>query len=350
MTGEHRLDRALAELRERDLDSHTLRHEALARLRRAVPVDAYCFSVLDPESQMMVAHATEGVDRRLSARLYLNEYAEPDFVKQRSLIDGSVRACSLSRATGGELERSTRFRELLSPMGVTHELRAACVVDGQAWGFMNLYRARDRSEFTQQEIDTVARVGPFLAALLRSSILGPGLGTTPAACAPAVVVLDPANRIAEKSGDASARLDALRDPEESGSANTPEVLTTLAIRARALGHGGESAPVASARVRGTHGSWITLHASRVIGTDGHPDRVAVVISPAGAPDLRPLLFASLHLTAGERQVTELVLRGLSTKEIASELYLSPYTVQDRLKAVFDKTGVRSRRELVARLH
>ena len=42
-------------------------------------------------------------------------------------------------------------------------------------------------------------------------------------------------------------------------------------------------------------------------------------------------------------------RGLSVKEIAAELILSVHTVRDHIKAIYDKTGVNSRGELVATL-
>ena len=48
-------------------------------------------------------------------------------------------------------------------------------------------------------------------------------------------------------------------------------------------------------------------------------------------------------------MTELVAQGLCTAAIAAKLYLSSYTVQDHLQAVFAKLGVSSRGEVVARL-
>jgi DNA-binding NarL/FixJ family response regulator len=43
------------------------------------------------------------------------------------------------------------------------------------------------------------------------------------------------------------------------------------------------------------------------------------------------------------------MHGFSTEEISAALCVSLNTVQDHLKKIFDKVGVHSRRELVARV-
>ena len=56
---------------------------------------------------------------------------------------------------------------------------------------------------------------------------------------------------------------------------------------------------------------------------------------------------SIVLTPQEEAVTTLVTQGLSNREVAAELYVSPKTVQYHLTRVYAKLGVRSRAELAA---
>jgi DNA-binding NarL/FixJ family response regulator len=94
--------------------------------------------------------------------------------------------------------------------------------------------------------------------------------------------------------------------------------------------------------------WLELHAAPLISAGSR--KVAVIIDPAHPAHISSLLMSAYRLTEREQQVTSLVLRGRSTSQIASQLVLSPLTVQEHLKAVFEKTDVCSRLELVGRIY
>ncbi len=54
------------------------------------------------------------------------------------------------------------------------------------------------------------------------------------------------------------------------------------------------------------------------------------------------------LTSQETRVALLVAQGLSNKEVAAQLFLSPRTVETHLSSVFRKRGFRNRTDLAVR--
>jgi DNA-binding CsgD family transcriptional regulator len=108
------------------------------------------------------------------------------------------------------------------------------------------------------------------------------------------------------------------------------------------GHGGGNVVTAP----GSDG-WVTLHAS-LPGTPGD-GRVAVVLERATGARSATVRLEASGATVREREVATLLARGLSRAEMAETLVVSPHTVEDHVKNLYDKVGVASRQELVARV-
>jgi DNA-binding CsgD family transcriptional regulator len=126
--------------------------------------------------------------------------------------------------------------------------------------------------------------------------------------------------------------------------------SVLAVAGRALRTAeSEDSPgqVAVARVLSREGRWMVLHGAALAAAATR--RVAVIVELAHPARITPLLMAAYGLSDREQEVTRLVLCGDSTAQIGERLYVSPHTVQQHLKSVFEKTGVRSRRELVGKV-
>ncbi|MFL5673015.1 MAG: LuxR C-terminal-related transcriptional regulator [Chloroflexota bacterium] len=129
-------------------------------------------------------------------------------------------------------------------------------------------------------------------------------------------------------------------------AEVPLLAMSVVHQARRAGRG-QTDDVATIRLPKRGGGWLRLDASLL--DDDADGRVAIIIGPAREPEIAPLVADAYGLSPREGEVTRLVLSGRSTQEIAGSLGVSPFTVQDHLKAIFEKVGVRSRRELVAQL-
>lgn len=315
-------------------------------LRREIAFDGFCSMTVDPATMLLTSHmAHDSVRPEDVPRLGRNEFLEEDVNKFAVLARDPRPAGVLTDATGRLPERSPRYREILRPNGFRDELRFALVDEDACWGWVALYRREDGSDFAVEDAELVASLSRTLAEGLRSAIMLAAVGTDEDADAPGLILLERGGAVEAMSRSAERWLGMLI-AESPAEGDLPAVVNSVAYRALLAARGTTSAE-ARARVPTSAGVWLVIHAA-VIG-DPEEGRVAVILEPARAPELAPLIVAAHGLTAREREVTQLVLRGSSTAEMAAQLHLSEYTVQDHLKAVFEKVGVRSRRELVAQI-
>ena len=328
------------------LGSVELRSAVAAQLRRAVGFDAWSFTLIDPSNGLPVSSVGKrnATVRQRQRQLFDIKYREHEFAKVLRLA-GSGRVSVVSAA--GEADRGARRlrREVLCPSGFGDALFAGLADRGTYWGHLSLYRGADRPSFTLAEVDRVhALVAPIGEALRQACICSPG-DTTGADLGPGTLLLDADLRVLGATRFAAAWMRE-QVPDEP-SDELPPVVYALAAWLDAFADQEPALPRPRARMRGRGGDWLVVSADRLDGAAA--GQIAVTIEPARPAEVVPMLTAAYGLTEREGELVELVLDGLSTAEIAKTLFITRYTVQDHLKAVFNKVGVSSRGELTARL-
>ena len=340
----NRVHDELARLSVRGLDVASFFDESGRVVRKAIPFDGFCSMTVDPATMLLTSHiAHDSVRPEDVPRLGQNEFLEEDVNKFAQLARASRVAGVLTEATGHHPERSPRWRNILQPNGFRDELRVALADDGVCWGWVALYRRDESGDFAPADAALASSLSEVLAEGLRRAILLAALPTEAEGDGPGLILLAPGGSIEAVTPPAERWLSRLM-VETPAEGDLPAVVNAVAYRTLLAARGGDSAG-AQARAPTKAGTWLTIHGS-VLG-DPRDGRIAVILEPARTPEIAPLIVAAYGLTPRERDVTQLVLHGLSTAEIARELHVSEYTVQDHLKAIFEKVGVRSRRELVA---
>jgi NarL family two-component system response regulator LiaR len=103
----------------------------------------------------------------------------------------------------------------------------------------------------------------------------------------------------------------------------------------------------------TFGIWLGLRITRSRETIRETVVVKEVLVPAKAPALEP--FApdtsrqqTLGITARELEILNLIARGFSNREIATQLFVSENTVKTHCARTFDKLGAARRTQAVQR--
>ena len=145
-------------------------------------------------------------------------------------------------------------------------------------------------------------------------------------------------RLLTATAQADADLRAIL-PTERDRAPVPAGALNVAAQLLAV-EGGVDAHPPSARVHLGGGQWCTFAAAR-LDDDSGSGAIAVSIERT-PPQWRADLYGrAIGLTDREAELLRALLGGGDTRSIADRLFVSPHTVQDHLKSIFAKSGLRS---------
>jgi len=346
------------------LDSVELRREVRRRLEVLIPSEAFTFATTDPDTGLLTHAVSEGVPRSVYRSWidHLYPYRVAAEVLDMVRVGPTVTA-----------ECSEMVRDVLAPGGLRYDLRGVlCEQDGPV-GFVCLLRETGSGEFHREEVRLLEEILPHLTRGLVSATLldqattlapqptangrTPQNGTSPvptgdAPSGPGVILLDDAGVVQTRNAAARRFLADLSDSGD-GPDGVPSCVASVVGRLLHLHRNGGSDPdlplEAHLRARGHSGRWYSIRASLTEPDPAGRSSTIVLISRATSREIAPILARLYGLTPREREILVLAARGWSTKRMSQQLEISSYTVQEHVGNACAKVGVRTRRELLARI-
>jgi DNA-binding CsgD family transcriptional regulator len=313
----------------REHDSRTLRAETVGILQRAIGGSFHAFVLTDPATSVGTdPHAVIPEMRLLPATIrakYLTTVNRWTSLEPAGLL-------------GAHREESLLWTEALRGHGIV-DVASLVLRDAHGWwGFLDLWSDQP---YEDTALDLLRSVAPSLTRGLREALAGTLLVGAPVAGGPAVLVMDDELNVLGHTAASEERLGLLLPgPGRPIPAAAYNVAAQLLAR-----EAGVDDHEPSGRVHLDGGRWVTLRASRL----DPGDTIAVTIEPTTAAERLDLVARSSALSPRETEILGHLARGEETASVAAAMSLSSFTVQDHLKSIFAKTGVRSRRELVARV-
>ncbi|RFT67845.1 LuxR family transcriptional regulator [Bacillus clarus] len=294
--------------------------EFLKIVSKAIPFEAACFTTIDPNIFLSTGAYTDASIEKIHPELFMNEFLEEDYNKFKDLVLKGHYVSSLHNATDGNRIKSSRYRNILMPAGFQDEVRVVFISKGKCFGHLSLFRSNTNALFHYDEC-------LYLSTII--SLVGDALRR--------VFIVCSAERI-EKIETGTAILN-----EE----DLPRPIRAVCSRVKANQNDKElMSKEEKVCMRLSSGQCIVIRASKLECYSSLANCYVVLLEMARPEDAFLLIVDSYNLSLREKEVIDGILRGMTTKELAEELRISKYTVQDHLKSIFNKVGVYSRSELV----
>lgn len=299
----------------------------LARLRARFPCDGGAFVLMDPVSGLFSTGAVDSLPVATCHPFFRSELSDgPRTLRALAASDRPADAIVAEKAPEDPL-----VRDVLVPFGYGAELRAVFRDARAVWGGVSLVRRAGRPSFTDGDVAALesasARIGRELRTAVMAS-LDPTVGKAGRDVTGLVVV---ANGVVEETSPGLAEV--LQEPPVPEAEQYQHLGHLAALAAE---HGRFSTVIRSGR------GWLAAH-----GTPLTEGRVAITLTVADPARLFGARAAAAGLSARELEVTRLLCRGHSERQIARLLEVSEHTAHDHVRAVRRKLGVTSRSEVSA---
>lgn len=308
----------------------------LREVERILPLPMHGVYHLNPQTRVVERYAATNV-----SDVFLSRYEQigrtEDPIIAHVMSSGTV-GYSLAVMPPDRWLASTVYREVFSLHGMVHAAQAPVFSGGKIVGTLAFGSDESRPALSAGElarIEFVARAFGFaLAAVERVEDLTRRYRQVGAAldlCATPVAMVTAASDVPQLNLAARRLLDRAVDGEG------------LLYRLIATPDSHERAFSREARVHWLDGGEGTVRAHSRASEDDPDGLITVLESDRVEPPLAGPRWT--QLTAREREVAVLLVRGLTDREIGEGLHLSLHTVKQYAKSIYRKTGVRSRVEL-----
>jgi hypothetical protein len=323
------------------LTAQELLTEAAHRIDRVVPSDGYFLSATDPQTTLCIGAGTlRDLPQDQCRPTWEYEFMVPDYLKFTDIAQSGRAVADLHEVTGGRPERSPRWREYGAATGFRAEVRTTFTLGGAMWGLGQFDRLGDSPRFSDDEKAWLERVAPLVAHGLRQALLAQP-AETPATRGPGLVLLDEAGGVVSATPEAAAWLDEAETITTLPSANVRLPIEAHAFAASvrsATRHPGSGA-APRGRLRTRTGVWVLMHGSLLDGTD----QLALIIEPAKAADVAPLIVEAYGLTQRELEVTRLIARARHLPDLGQAPSLATHRARPREGGLREGRGLQPRR-------
>lgn len=349
-------------LASQTLPPHQLGDSVMEALRSAISCDAYSLYAVDPDS-LLFTRVLAGSDGPFSAsRLHWLRHIylvrQPGPANPPGLMRFGLPAVALHEDLHRCVGVAPTFLGTDSPRAWWHRfhevegvpfrnvLAGSCAVDGRWVAGLTLVRADpDAAWFQPTDLAFLRAVEPSIGQAVRAALTREQ-AALPVSEAPdaaiGVLALGHDGRLLVHNPAADRWIDALRETWMPRSPGIPQLPTAVWTALAALQSDRENPVSPVLHVPSARGP-LRIEASW--GSDG---TAMIVLAPEQRPT-PPHLPDDWPLTPQERRVLTAVAQGLTNRQIATQFSVSEHTVISHLAHAYEKLGVHSRTQLLARL-